>query len=187
MSARRDQSGAARGNRTRPYQLGRLEQSPNYKRRKWCRPEESNLDPAFFKRVREPSLLDRRNGCGGRSRTDATKLMRLGGNRSSPQFGCRCRIRTDPSQAVRPLSRAYKAHPLTRANDRKWSGQGDSNPSSQRWQRRALPLSYARKMVDRLRIELSAAILQGSPAPRCPARKLDEREETVVSSLDVTA
>src|SRR5216683_8419218 len=119
MSARRDQSGAARGNRTHPYQLGRLEQSLNYKRRKWCRPEESNLDPACFKRVREPSLLDRRNGCGGRSRTDATKLMRLGGNRSSPQLvvvvgfePTRCR----PSARSRALIRRTRSPEPTTEN-----------------------------------------------------------------------
>jgi hypothetical protein len=42
-------------------------------------------------------------------------------------------------------------------------------------------------LVDRLRIELSAPILQGSAALQRPARKIDKREETTVSSLDLTA
>jgi hypothetical protein len=43
-----------------PLRLGRPRQSPDYEDHEWCRPSGSNGDPALFRRVHEPSLLERR-------------------------------------------------------------------------------------------------------------------------------
>src|SRR5690242_1749524 len=43
--------------------------------------------------------------------------------------------------------------------------------------------SARNRMVDRLRIELSAPILQGSAAPQRPAQKIDKRDERMAHLL----
>src|SRR5580704_5971030 len=81
----------------------------------------------------------------------------------------RRRLQSVPLQPVRPLSCAYKAHPLTRPDARRLERPAVIETAFRDWQTRALPLDDGRELVDGPRIELGRnAILQGSPAPQCP-------------------
>ncbi len=79
---------------------------------------ESNHHPAFFKRVREPSLLPRQNWLRDQELHLATPAYEAGSTLGLPALG----LRSHPFQAVRPVSRAYKAHPLARADGRSGAG-----------------------------------------------------------------
>ena len=113
--------------------LGRQRPLPIGHTRNWCRATESNGIPPLFRRLCAAATPARRNfGCGGASRTRPSKGMNLARPRVSPHGewignGRRRRLRSVPLQPVRPLSRAYKAHPLTRADAPRdladWSGQ----------------------------------------------------------------
>jgi hypothetical protein len=86
---------------------------------------ESNHHPAFFKRVREPSLLPRQNWLRDQELHLATPAYEAGSTLGLPalkKFGSRRGLRSHPFQAVRPVSRAYKAHPLARADGRSGAG-----------------------------------------------------------------
>jgi hypothetical protein len=86
---------------------------------------ESNHHPAFFKRVREPSLLPRQNWLRDQELHLATPAYEAGSTLGLPalkKFGSRRGLRSHPFQAVPPVSRAYKAHPLARTDGRNGAG-----------------------------------------------------------------
>ena len=54
-----------------------------------------------------------------------------------------CRPLLVPGVRIERTPSRFRRAAMTSSATRAWSGQGESNPASARWQRAALPLSYA--------------------------------------------
>src|SRR5215472_2484363 len=91
----------------------------------WLRRSESNRRDAGYEPAREPFL------------TAAMVVV----------VGIEPTRRSSSSRSRALIRRTRSPEPTTE----KWSGQGDSNPTSLRWQRKALPLSYARELLEQAR------------------------------------
>lgn len=118
----------------------------------WCRATESNGIPPLFRRLCAAATPARRNWL---RRRESNAPERGYEPRQTPDLTAsrngRCRgYRTLPFQAVRPVSRAYKAPPLTRADapgSRVLERPAVIETALRDWQARILPVDDGPELV----------------------------------------